>query len=833
MLLLIQNLICQPVYLLFEFIYQRVYKHTHGYFRAILALSLICGILIYLLYRKVPFIRLIRKDQEGHKKVDRSEFLKGIALLILQAVLFIVPYQFFTGMEQLQGVSNLFLKDLGKCDGLLSISGSTINILPILAAMISFASALILMKGKGGIKAGIAILIIDLGFTIFLYNAPSALNVFRTGFHFCLLMMTAGEWVIRKRIVTAEQQERKTTIPQKEKRTGLLFILGGVYLTLLVGGLIPSSIIASSPGEFIDEVSWQSPVIDAFLTMSIAAGAFIMWPALYYSLACSRGKRLISTAMWIIAGACTINYLFFGQGLGNLSPKLVYDIQPVFSKGEWFINLGILLAVGAVFWLIYRKSKTIVLLLYAVMTLMMAVVTGINLIQTQQKIDTLEGIIQGNKTEPASIPLSTKGKNVIVLMMDRSMNMFFPYAIQEDPELKRQFDGFTYYPNTVSMGTSTNAGAPALFGGYEYSPYEINKRKTETLEQKHNEALKVLPTLFEKNGYTVTVCDPPYAGYEWIPDLSIYNDNPGIKAFITKGKYESKNEERDRNKNPRLFFSYSLMKAAPLFLQGNLYDKGSYNDTKIYKEPDYDENFIKDYAVLENLPRITKIQRNETDTFLMMDNETTHWATMLQLPDYAPAVKIDMKENEAYEAAHQDRFEYDGQTLKIDSEWKLKHYYSFMAAYKQLGNWMDWLRNQGVFDNTRIIIASDHGYKMAVYDNMFLENGFDLEWFMPLLLVKDFNATGITVSDQFMSNADVPTLSTKGLIEPAINPFTGKEINGEKEKQEKLTVYHTGVYSIDENNGNTFIDDPDDEWLKVHDNIYDLNNWEKIDRPKD
>ena len=48
-----------------------------------------------------------------------------------------------------------------------------------------------------------------------------------------------------------------------------------------------------------------------------------------------------------------------------------------------------------------------------------------------------------------------------------------------------------------------------------------------------------------------------------------------------------------------------------------------------------------------------------------------------------------------------------------------------------------------------------------------------IEYYFPLLLVKDFGSTEFTISDEFMTNADVPTLATQGLIENPTNPFTG------------------------------------------------------------
>lgn len=62
---------------------------------------------------------------------------------------------------------------------------------------------------------------------------------------------------------------------------------------------------------------------------------------------------------------------------------------------------------------------------------------------------------------------------------------------------------------------------PPLFGGYEYTPDNINKRSTELLVDKHNEALSVLPRLFSEHNWHVSFTDTPWLNYSWIADLSI------------------------------------------------------------------------------------------------------------------------------------------------------------------------------------------------------------------------------------------------------------------------------------------------------------------------
>ena len=148
-----------------------------------------------------------------------------------------------------------------------------------------------------------------------------------------------------------------------------------------------------------------------------------------------------------------------------------------------------------------------------------------------------------------------------------------------------------------------------------------------------------------------------------------------------------------------------------------------------------------------------------------------------------------------------------------------------MANLLQLGKWFDYLRENDVYDNTRIIIVADHGGIMHQLEELELDDGFDTMAYCPLLMVKDFNSKGFTVSDEFMTNADVPTLALEGLIDNPVNPFTGKAINSDEKTAHDQYVISSNDWSVEVNNGNTFL--PAD-WYSVHDNLWDKNNWTKI-----
>lgn len=462
----------------------------------------------------------------------------------------------------------------------------------------------------------------------------------------------------------------------------------------------------------------------------------------------------------------------------------------------------------------------------------------VNLITIKTSVDGVSAQYIAEDRNP-HFQLSKTGQNVVVIMLDCAMGEYIPYLFNEKPELEGQFAGFTYYDNTISFGGYTKLGAPALYGGYEYTPIEMNKRTEEPLVAKHNEALKVMPVIFSENGYDVIVFDPAYANYQWIPDLSIYDNYPDVKAYVTRNQFDDPGKKKTViDQNYRNFFCFSIMKSMPLFLQPTIYSGGRYYQAgsdftqtmdDISLSAGMNADFMDPYYVLMNLPIMTKVTEDGTNTFFLMANDTTHDPMLLQEPDYIPAQNVD---NTAYDVEHADRFVIDGKELKVENAMQMIHYHANMAAMLQLGNWFDYLRENGVYDNTRIILVSDHGRALAHLEEFILDDGSDImkdvELYYPLLMVKDFDSEEFSASDVFMTNADVPTLAMEDIILNPINPFTGKTINCDEKTAHEQFIIRPEEWQVDENNGNTFLPAG---WASVKDNIWNKNNWTFYDEP--
>ena len=876
----LETLFIGPLKLIFEIVFETAYRLTSHQGLSILFLSLSMNFLVLPLYRRADIMQEEARDAEAkihdgalHIKKTFSgdmrmmilqtyyrqnhykptDALRGSVSLLLEIPFFIAAYQYLSHLDILKGAYLGPITDLSAPDGLIIIGGAAINLLPIFMTVVNVISSTLYLKDFP-LKTKIQFYGIALFFFVFLYGSPSGLvfywtlnNVFSLVKNICYKLRdaskshrfvgTSDDMILGK---TASDRNEKN----KARPDNRLFFLGTTFLTILIGLLIPSVYIAASPQEYVDITYFHNPLWYIVSTFCMAVGMFLIWMNVFYRLAGPRGKVIFDQVVLILSVMAFINYMFFGLELGVVSSSLQYAHGVHFPVQQQIINLLILAIAALLLYICAKRFRNIVIGVLAVSIVALGGMSAANIIVGKQAIDELS-VQQIGELDIPGFQLSKSGHNVVVIMLDRAMGEYIPYLFNEKPELKAQFAGFTYYENTISFGGHTNFGAPPLFGGYEYTPVEMNRRSTETLVSKHNEALKVMPVIFSENGYDVTVCDPVYANYQWIPDLSIYGDYAGVKAYITKGQFgDTVQKQALIDSTYRNFFYFSVMKTMPLLLQPAIYSDGRYYKDSfdaivdeyttqvmdgMSKSKGVKDSFMDSYYVLFNLPDMTDITESAADTFLLMTNDTTHEPMLLQEPEYAPAMTVD---NTVYDEEHAERFVVDGRELKIENEDQIAHYQANMAAMIQLGNWFDYLRENDIYDNTRIILVSDHGKAVGQLDDLILDDGTDpirdVEAVYPLLMVKDFDSKEFVVSDTFMTNADVPALAMENLIRDPVNPFTGKAISSdEKYKHDQFIIMALKWGTLDSND-NTF---PPKGWAGVHDNIWNRDNWIFYDEP--
>lgn len=857
-------LLVEPLRLLFEVIFFYAYKFTTDCGLSIIAMSLVVNFLLLPLYFRAdklekeqndkkkamePKVNLIKKAFKGDERVmmlqayyrqngyKSTDVLKESVSLFLQIPFFIAAYSFLSGLKILNGISLGPVSDLGAPDALIHLGALSINLLPILMTVINIISGFIYSE-KGHFKDKIKLILIALVFLVLLYNSPSGLVFYWT---------LNNLFSLCKNIVVHYRKPAPESAPKKIHPTSFpIILLSSATLAVLTGIMIPADVIVENPAELINQFS-ISPVNPIYYLISsalIAIGLFLIWIPLFAYLTKEKSAPVLVYLFPALAFAGILNYVVFNKNFGILTKKLIYEYEMSYDVKSILMNLGANIALAAVivfFVLKFRKFVKPVLLISLVAVSMLSAMRCIAIVLLSSDYN----VTYNNTADDIRIPLTTEGQNVVVIMMDRMIGAQLPYIMNERPDVAEQFDGFTFYPNTVSFGNATNNGSPALFGGYDYTPAQMNARTDLLLVDKHNEALRMMPMIFSENGWNVTVGDAPYADYEWIPDMSIFNDIENVNAYNLSGALNSRSEvlmelgdEYDTRLN-RNFFCYGLMKTMPYLIQPLAYSSGNYNYMNFYSagngsvtsdggahvQSGLYEPYLQERLVLESLCDLTEISDSEQNCFFMFANGTTHETSLLSEPSYEPAVTID---NTAYDAAHEDRFTLNGLQMDMNEPGSYAHYESSMSACILLGEWFDYLRENGLYDNTRIIIVADHGYGFHQFDDLLMDDlGVDVEGLNPVLMVKDFGSTGFTTSYEFMTSADTPSLALRGVIDNPVNPYTGNPVSMDNKVDEQL-IYLSARANVLTNNGVCY-DDPNAFWLTVRDNIWDRNCWNTYD----
>ena len=863
-------LLIGPIELVFKIIFSQLNKYIPVSGVCILLLSLVFSLIVLPLYMRAdkiqeeakedeerlgPTIKHIKKYFKGDERFMILQtfyrqnnysplgVLRSSVSLLLQVPFFLAAYRMLHNNTFLQGKGFGPIADLNSPDALLNIGGMAINVLPFVMTAINLISAAI-YADKMPMKSKFQLWLMAFLFLALLYNSPSGMVIYWTCNNIFSLVKNIVVKLIssKKKAKTAEDSKKsaKPEVKKPDSRYKYVFIFSSLTLAIYVGFYLPMITVASAPEEFVNLYIMAHPMLDILDATCKGLGLFLLWPSVFYAMSSVTGKKVWSYVMFAGAIAAILNSKLFSSGSGDMSNTLIYkDTSLKITTQTILLSLGVTLGAVIVGFLLVRFGKNVTPVIAFSAALVFAVLglTNIGKINAGYQEDLR------SKTSKAEITLSKTGKNVIVIMADRAIGPMLPYIFKEKPELNQVYDGFVYYHNTASFGTHTNFGVPSLLGGYEYTPAEMNKRSDKLLSEDHEEALKLMPKIFTKAGFDATIINPKYAGYQWYPDLSVFDDIENTKAYSTKYSYLP-DEMREGYKEEQTtafrfnLFGYSIFRSAPVVLHKALYDDGIYNETRVIdpsrlmdqrrsgnsKAEGHEQGFMWDYHTMKALGSMTKVEEGSGNHFVYYGTDTCHDSEFLKEPEYEPA---DIVDNTKFDKSQkgQARFLVKGQMMWMRDAKDFRNYQCNVATLRELGNYFNYLKEIGCYDNTRIIVVADHGYYIENFPDLIqydIGAQLDGEAFAPLLLVKDFNSRGdLKTSEEFMTNADTPYLATKDVVENPTNPFTGKAITDEGKKN-GITVFHSEYWKVHYNNGTAY--KPGD-WYTVKDSIWKKENW--------
>lgn len=849
------NIFIFPIYGIIEFLYQNIKVLSSDYaFICILTVSFFINLICLPMYNRAEIyqreerdiqeklaekVKSIKKNFKGDEQFmllstyyRQNNYHPIMALrsslsLLIQIPFFIAAYMFFSQPEIYSNMSIGILTHLEKPDNLLKLFGISINVLPILMTAINVISAEIYAKGIPA-KERIQMHALAFIFLILLYNSPSGLVIYWTLNNCFSLLKNIGLrskntkkffsvsllailialglpllintildkfilptvkfgylaliTLILLAIIAYKIFRNKITEILNQPENRQTFILTTITLSLLIGVFIPSVIISSSPEEFSFLGTIENPTYYIFSSGTKALGFFFLWGIIFYYFFPKKTKNLMTIIALTILFTSLENILMFRGELGLLTVDLSMNIgdASIFETQQTIINSLIFIATTAVtIWFFANQKFTFIKKIVSIILLSAIIVSVLNVIKInknfeKEKNDVLSWKIlykENNKEDVKPLfELSKNGKNVLFIFIDRAISAYLPVIMENSPELRKDFSGFTYYPNCVSYFGHTILAYPPMIAGYEYTPENMDKVHNKSMYKKYSESLLVLPLIFKKHNFEPTVIHTPISqlcpfdnkneGYS----TDILFDMNGIKnagklktgksAIIPFGvTIDRKNLQKTLDRN---FFYFSLFVSAPTIFKKNIYGDGSYKIDNSEKEQIIWDDFLEnEFLKLYSLPKYTAISEEKKNTFTVFNSECLH-------------INI------------------------YDKPYEKEHLFLQQQIFNILGTYMKYLKENGVYDNTRIIIVSDHGHWGQSHTNL----PYKITAYNPLLFVKDFNKSGEYKTDMtFMTNADAPILAVNGLISNPINPFTGKDILTQIDKNTVRILYYSAYNS--------------------------------------
>ena len=611
-----------------------------------------------------------------------------------------------------------------------------------------------------------------------------------------------------------------------------LLIVSSVSITLLAGLFIPSTLIASSGQEF------NAPFTLILNNISKYIGFFFVYALFIYILFSDKVKNALSLFIVYISVIFFVDTFIIVGNYGNISSSFIFDNTDLLKSNFIQILLNILfifIFIGIIYFILKKKKISILVNIYMIISLVLLSISIYDIFSISKDQKILANIQNQSKSDLQEnnynniFNLSTTGTNVFLIIMDAATSHYVCEYIDNNPELKKDMNGFTLYTNILAYSKNTVGAIPSLMGGYEYLPYELTVEKKYNLKDKYNESVLVMPKIFTDYGYKVNLFNVTFVNLNFGYDTSLFSSYSNVNAYtenydfikfaLTNFINDYSNETKDikeifdkqlyslSDKNMDLLkkvsFRFSLFRMIPSFMRKTFYDNSNWY---IYGKNDSVNinTSLSELSILNSLQYITSIT-NSGNYFNFIHNNTTHEQFYFN-DNFLPSI---WKKNIPQE-----------DMKKFKSEFSSRKYYSHGAFVNNIIRFFKFLKENNLYDNTKIIIVSDHGTNMET--DFYQNNGLEfMSIYNAFLMYKDFNATNeFTISSNFMTTSETPFVALSHLTNK-INPFTGKEITNDY-KNNGFTTIMLNEWQPNRQLENRF---NFTKYYTVKGNIFDKNNW--------
>ncbi|WGK70040.1 YidC/Oxa1 family membrane protein insertase [Candidatus Haliotispira prima] len=438
---------------------------------------------------------------------------------------------------------------------------------------------------------------------------------------------------------------------------------------------------------------------------------------------------------------------------------------------------------------------------------------------------------------PIHVRLSKNGNNIVILMLDKFMGGMVPEILQANPKLAQRLDGFTFYPNAVSQSHQTYGGFHPIVGGSEYTVEQMN-RNGRPLAADIMEAFTMIPKALRSkqkesrqtpsglashfvNVKYLIVPEARGAMQQRLADEEVRVLETSLDYSLLPNPKLVQNQAGSRLKWQNFLAMLGVFQSFGPIFRENIYDDGRWLNT--LGDPDLWASiaFWEPYIQLLGLKELFVSDDTLSGAYALIHNHFPHNTTFNGAFDYyGQQANFDFPLPDIPNILEQEDAKNGNRSLAT----------LFLANYETLyllADWLDNLKERGLYDNTLIYLTSDHGSRY--FDPSFTvqrhEGGVRKSNFHSLYMRKDMEARGpLKISEDFRTMADIPAefLPQFGITE---NPYSGKVL--EPVRSEPISLYVVADMTRNEALGGSAHQYHIANQYNLHNrNIFDDANWE-------
>ncbi|MDC0362446.1 sulfatase-like hydrolase/transferase [Halioglobus sp.] len=451
--------------------------------------------------------------------------------------------------------------------------------------------------------------------------------------------------------------------------------------------------------------------------------------------------------------------LFYLQG--NF---LVWDYGPLdgtdidWQAHRWVGWLEVLIWLSAPLLVLYYRE---VLWRHLVgLSLLLVVVQGASLIAHLGSGKTFprDGPVTAQEIESDFFAFSGE-RNVLVIVPDTLALPVFEEALTLYPELEKQLAGFTSFRNTLGVSPFTLLSIPTIISSLVY-------RNSGTIQAFMSAAFgeQSLPFFLSEQGYKIDIATMGTykSALRWLPgdDLtSVLYDRPG----------------EVRLRDSVQIWDVTLFRYMPHVLKKRIYDKHKWwlqrhylsNASSSPRRPPPGDQLMAATPV----QRATAIFLDRLAQYVSRDSSQPTFK-FIHLFTSHPPFQIDADGNMLLES----EYEATPVTERAIAQ--------SAFALKQILGILEVLQQQGIYDQTMVVVAADHGTDITMDTRPVYKRRAH-----PVLLIKPFGATGeLQVSAAPASLLDVPATVTGELGLSA--PFAGYALLDDAVPVDRVRQYY-------------------------------------------